>query len=416
MVIYELATQPEWIPYLASVFAPAIPVWIMGRAAAERPACDKRESLFWGWRDVVLPFISGLRVPHDTLFLVCEADWCFSPEHEQVLREYMADTDGKYVWCPPIPPKQTPQSDQPADAALPTGRAKGKGKGKGKGKDAAGTQRPTKRRAYDPRADTPAGRPEDQPPRMWQWWFPERRRRANSRPGEYQVGSQTLHDLVYFCNTASFHGVGDLVWLSYDGYRWGKRPGVPGNGTTALGLTKQGALNLAHYLTLSEQPGHLDRRLGEALFTAEHDQWECVLMLKESASYAWASFGGYVAHVSGCDPKVGFRPCKWVDPIQPYTRAFPERPARDARWDRWLVRCCNTGAAKDNKVASVNPRSEDRPGFWLTYFPEEVFVDGQPDADKCAEIIAGQIQQRRPSSGLAEAETGDAVPQDLQTS
>lgn len=384
-----MATSSEWLPYLASIFAPLVPVWIMGRAAAERPACRSKEALWWGWRDAVLPYIQGLRVPQDTLFIVCESDWCMAPEHESTLCKYIDDLAERYVWCPPPPPRSARPSDQPD--VTPGAAASSSA-----GPVPARTQ-PQKRarqgKPRDPREETPEEGA--QAPRRWQWWYPVRRRRACKSADGQEPPAVMLYDLVYFCNAASYHGVGDLVWLSYDRDRWGRKS-TPGNGSTAIALTKAGAAQMSHYMILSDQPGHIDLKLGEALFTTEHDDLECVRILRDSASYAWNCFGGYHSHVSGCDKKAGYRLCSWRAPIQPYTRRVPERPARDCRFNRWLCKCRPTGTAFENKVAEIDPTREERHGFWLTHFEAELMTDGRPDACKCADAVLAEIQRRRP--------------------
>ena len=387
VIIYEAASAIEWIPYLASIFAPLVPVWIMGRAAAERPACPRQESLWWGWRDCVLPYIQGLRVPQDTLFIVAEADWCMAPEHESVLCDYVDDLKARFVWCPPAPDRRR-QSDQPD--------TEGAGSASSAAPKAAAANPRTRKRGktqqYDPRADNPSTAA--QPPRLWQWWYPERLRRPPVKEGVVQDSSPMLCDLVYFCNVAGYHGVGDLVWLSYDNYRWGRK-GTPGNGSTAIAITKHGASQLLPFMTLSDQPGHIDLKLGEVLFTVEHDEWECVRILKECSSYAWHAFGGYHAHISGCDRKASYRTCRWKAPMQPYTRQLPERPAGDAKHHRWLVRCASRGAPQEHRIAEVVTLRRTREGLWLTYYDEDVMTDGAPDPVKCAAVVLAEIENRR---------------------
>jgi hypothetical protein len=410
VVNHERAEPSEWVPYLASAFAPVVPLWVMGRAAAERPACARKEALFWGWRDAVLPFILGVRVPEDTIFIVAEADWCFSPEHEEVINNYQDDLQRRHVWCPPAPARATAaQSDQPAGSAAEAGTASPSRAGS---EERRGKRR--RNRPQDPRERDP-GDPSKLPPRSWQWWYPERVRRQRAPDSGFQEAPVLLFDLVYCCNYAGYHGCGDLVWLSYDGYRHGRRAAVPGNGTTALALTKAGAQQLLHYMSLSDQPGHMDQRLAAALFTPEHDDLECVRLLKESSSYVWAAYGGYHSHISGCDRRAGYRVCSWSDPMAPYTRRLPERPAGDARWHRWLVRCANTGSAKDNKIAEVDPARDLRPGIWVTFFEEEVMTDGRPDIDKCAAVILAATEERRARAAAAAAAASSTTEQDGTT-
>ena len=89
---HELATDIEKIPYLASAFSPAVPVWIYGRPAAERPACGRETALWHAWVDSVLPLVQSMRVPADTLFIIAESDWVMSEEHAAVVDEYLEET------------------------------------------------------------------------------------------------------------------------------------------------------------------------------------------------------------------------------------------------------------------------------------------------------------------------------------
>lgn len=400
VVIYELAGPSEWIPYLASIFAPLIPVWIWGRAAAERPACRGADALWHGWKDLILPYIMGLRVPKDTLFIVCESDWCMAPEHETVLQEYMDIQQDRFVWCPPAPKPPPRPSDQPEGGGSAVGAASSQSHPAAQ----QGRKKQKLRGGDDLRRQSPETG--EMPPRRWQWWYPQRLRRKATSADGFEPASPMLFDLVFFCNAASYHGVGELIWLSWDNDRWGRKS-TPGNGSTAIALTKDGAANLHGYLILSDQPGHIDRRLTEALFTREHDDYECVRLLRESASYAWYSFGGYHSHQSGCDRKVGFRKARWGPPIQPYTRRLPERPAGDCRYHRWLCRCAPQGTAKENRIAEIDPSSCERMGMWYTYFEPELLTDDMPDISKLTDVILREIERRRPTPPVHPSPTSE---------
>ena len=399
VVIYELAEETEWLPYLASIFFPLVPLWIYGRAAAERPACERKEALWWGWQDAVLPFIHGLRAPEDTLFIVAEADWIMAEEHETVLMEYVDDLRSRFVWCPPAPVR-TRSSDQPS--AMPDALASDQPP-MPKAAQRRTRKRP-KARAVDPREDNPTDAP--QPPRLWQWWFPERVRRPLQSGEEVEPTAPMLMDLVYFCNVASAHGVGELVWPSYDGYRRGPRE-VPGNGSTAIALTKTGAARLLTEMIMDGHSGHIDQFLSSLLFSTEHDS-DNAQLIRQTSSYAWHSFGAYHGHITGCDKKKRYRVCHWLPPKQPYTRRLVERPADDCRYNRWLVRCRPTGTARDNKVVEVDPTIQRREAMWLTHFDENVLTNGAPDPSKCAAAVLEEVQNRRRERAAARS-TGATV-------
>lgn len=401
MIVYELAQPSEWVPYLASVLAPLVPIWILGRAAAERPACPGKQALYWAWTELILPYILGMRVPHDTLFIIAESDWCFSPEHETVLNQYIDDLRDRKIWCPPAP-QRAPASNQPQGQS---GASSSETAPQGSAAKLPPWKRPRNPTTEELRKTSPSG--DNQPPRRWQWWYPERRRRR-VRPGGRSGRSRTLNDIVFFCNTASYHGVGELIWLSYDGY--GKnRPGTPGNGSTAIAITKSGAELLQPLLSLSAQPGHIDQQLREILFTKTYDHFEGARMLRESASYAWNGFGGYHSHISGCDRRAGFRVCSWTPPIQPYTRVISERPARDCRNERWVVACSPSGSAQDNKICAVDMTEPDEPcGSWVTYCEPEYWGDLHPDPELLAAAVLQETAKMRPASASTAAHSPEA--------
>jgi hypothetical protein len=215
-----------------------------------------------------------------------------------------------------------------------------------------------------------------------------------------------LMDLVYFCNVASAHGVGELVWLSYDGYRRGPRQ-VPGNGSTAIALTKTGAARLLTEMIMDGHSGHIDQFLSSLLFSTEHDS-DNAQLIRQTSSYAWHSFGAYHGHITGCDKKKRYRVCHWLPPKQPYTRRLVERPADDCRYNRWLVRCRPTGTARDNKVVEVDPTIQRREAMWLTHFDENVLTNGAPDPSKCAAAVLEEVQNRRRERAAARS-TGATV-------
>ena len=58
-----------------------------------QPASARRQ-------DAALPFIHGLRVPADIIFIVAEAAWNLAEEHGTVLVEYADRLRKGYAWCP----------------------------------------------------------------------------------------------------------------------------------------------------------------------------------------------------------------------------------------------------------------------------------------------------------------------------
>ena len=161
------ATEPRctWScknPILAQHIRAVGAVWIYGRVAAERPACERKEPLWWGWQDAAWPLSHGLRAPEDILCIDAEADWILAEEQETVLLEYAEDLRACYARCPLVPSwtrlndlldamAGTAASDQPP---IP------------KAAHMRGRRRP-KAGAIDHLADNPSDSP--QAPRRWQW-------------------------------------------------------------------------------------------------------------------------------------------------------------------------------------------------------------------------------------------------------
>ena len=56
---------------------------VAGRSAALELVIHPRECVYYGWKDVLLPLMLSGLVPDDTLFLVCEEDFRFSPADAQ---------------------------------------------------------------------------------------------------------------------------------------------------------------------------------------------------------------------------------------------------------------------------------------------------------------------------------------------
>lgn len=341
VLVYTGATDTEFLPYLASVFAPLVPVFIWSRDA-KRTQCPPKEALWYTWLDCILPFIRASRTPADTLFIVAEADWCLSGSHEQACAKYLNETSRRWVLCDPVP---TTSPADPSDvASSPSAQPKTE------------PRRPSQQGGRK-RKGPHGGRKGDRPAAergYHEWWHPTRLRRPPTvGSGELEPSSPFLDDIVYMCNTAAAHQQGDLVWLSYATFASKKNKQI-GNGSTALALTRFGAEHMHQWMQQSSA-GHIDLKLLEMLRKPPSAQpVEAARLLQEHSCYIWNSVGGYRAHLSGCDPKQGERACDWSkDPVQEWTRQVrTERP--NTNTERWAVRA-QKGLRTRTKSRTWNP-------------------------------------------------------------
>lgn len=405
VVTHEGASDIERVPYLASVFAPAVPLWVYGRPAAERPACGRDTAVWHAWEDAVIPLVLSMRVPADTLFVVAESDWVFSKTHADTVNGYLEESQYQHLLCPPMPPQKTAEDATSAQPSSPPAGGKGKG---GRGRKRNRQDRTEKFSTKWTPVMTSAQ------PSFEHWWHPARRRRPGVVPGA--AAGPLLEDIVFACNAASFHKRGDFVWLSYNGGRE-KRKDFPGWGTTALAITRQGAQLLQGWMQATK-PGHLDCRLSEALAsdvsTSAQPGHDALRELQRVGCYVWNAYGGFCTHLSGCHKKATHtRHCSWKAPHQAWTRQIADASNASASIERWLVAFKPSGDAKANKLAVVDPAAKDgRPGTWVTFFPPEVIEAGEPNADKLTALVIELANQTKMSA--QPSTSASAVPPALQ--
>ncbi len=92
---------------------------------------------------------------------------------------------------------------------------------------------------------------------------------------------------------AAAYGLGDVVRLSYDGYRRGLRE-VPAN--AAVAVTKTGLARLFTRMIMDGRSGHIDQFLPNLLFSSEHGARNARL-LEQTSRYRWHLFGAYHGHI-----------------------------------------------------------------------------------------------------------------------
>jgi hypothetical protein len=51
VLTYELQRPDQVDDYLSQKFAPMVPLLVFGRAASSDPGCERRNAVFYGWKD-----------------------------------------------------------------------------------------------------------------------------------------------------------------------------------------------------------------------------------------------------------------------------------------------------------------------------------------------------------------------------
>ena len=299
--------------------------------------------IFFGYQDVGLPYICDKRHQDDTLFICCEADFRYY-EADCLLQEDWIASLASSSLAPsiatgqPPPPPSDPSPDQPS-------------------------------------AD-PVAPPPPPPPRLGNW---ERSSATRGRPTAEEM-SEELRDVVRCCTAAHREGLGDLVWLSWNGSA-NKRRGSPSYGSQMIAYTRLAALEVKRAMVLSP-PQHYDTWLRALLETrwAEDaepragDEAEPRARRVWGASYVWPSIGNFDEHVSGCDLKVagdGVRKSQWK---QSWVQAGVRPRFSDDR-PRWIcTKAPGVGIKWHRQVCFDDDRSLE----WWTASPPRVWWSQDP--------------------------------------
>ena len=107
--------------------------------------------------------------------------------------------------------------------------------------------------------------------------------------------------ILRMCTLAHRHGLGKVVWLSYNCGTLGNpkmaRPTLISSASTLVALSVNGARAL-HALIVSATPLHID-----LWFARQLEQYTETL----GCSYVNPPIGSYGEHLSGCEPSAGLR-------------------------------------------------------------------------------------------------------------
>jgi hypothetical protein len=369
-VTHETPTEQEEIPYLASVFSPAVILEMVGKTAALPPEVDRKEAVWHCWHDALLPFMSSPQFPPDTLFLVCEGDLRLAEVHENVCRAYEASLTPQRWRGPPhkLPPKAATDTEDPASSEQP-------------------------RRGEDPWQQEDS---EDKD----KWWNAPA---PASAPADRTDRGRNplLEQIVAICTIATREGHGDFIWLTWTPTKNSPHgDGVyhPNVGCTCIALSKAGASNLYTIMDSEKpKPRHFDNYLSSILADGELAAG-ATRRLRDRACYLWDPMGGFADHTSGCDMRGPLvRSCHWCD-----VQDWPLRLTGSKRSARWLVRFGRAGKNVSRKLCVL---PDNVAGIqWQTYLPAKFRgSDGQVDMKKMHLALGG-----------ADDEADDTEPSDTE--
>ena len=180
---------------------------------------------------------------------------------------------------------------------------------------------------------------------------------SKSSGAESRHPSQEIQDVVKMVTAASRRGVGDLVWLSWDGFNRRGKKQKPQHAATLIAVSLEGAWKLRIAFAEGKfQQKHWDVTLLAYLY--EHGD-------AFRASYVFPSIGSYKGHVSGSEDTLGWRPANWEQSwVQAGTRASDVREGAT----RWIARFAGKGLSWVCQVPLPEvPGSLD----WMTLKPEQ---------------------------------------------
>jgi hypothetical protein len=345
---HRAAAPEERVPYLASIFAPAPVLEIEGRAADLPPACPRRQAVWWGWHDSILPLALSPQTPPDTLVLVIESDFRLCEEHSKACKEYDEDGGEMVSWHGPPKRTRTGWAAEPPKGGRPKGD-----RGKGTGELSA--------------------------PVALNWW----ERRYPEAPAPTSKNSPHLENIVGVVTHATREDHGLLVWLSWETKN---DRNTPQNGSTVVALTKTAAAGLLLLMGRAKKPTHFDCWLTQGLCGQDDDpDW---ILLRNHSCYVWNPIGGYQTHKSGCESEL-MREEAWK-------RWQPWADVRPSQKPRWLVRFGDKDThPRSRKVADLP--AAPRLTQWKTYIPASMRGEtGQRfNEAKLARAVGAQSWRRR---------------------
>ena len=164
--------------------------------------------------------------------------------------------------------------------------------------------------------------------------------------------SQELLDVVGLANQASRHGLGHIVWFSWEGAISGKgRKWIPTEGTNFLAIDREGARKLRSYLE-SVSPGPFDTILARWLTSAQVGN-------EVGASYTWPSCGSCVRYTTG--------DAQFLRVQSSFGQSHVQEGFRHGQSERWICRFQPSGNpdwAKKAKYDEADWTTEMPPTKW----------------------------------------------------
>ena len=327
MLTHAGASKEEAVPYMETHASRVLTV--AGCSAMLHQGIQPAQAVHYGWKDCLLPIMLSGQVPEDTLFLVCEEDFRFDTEELNSIRDADAlkrrfpKTQGisliqeldarrkqrghadfqngectfRYLW---EELEQELEQQGAERSAAPHGDERSASRA------AHGAERSAARAAHGDGRSASRAAASARAPATSDRKRPRRKRRRSRTASPESKWSQSLEDLVAYCNVAAKGKAGDVVWLSWcppgraDDAKSNRMKAdtwfVPTHGTTCLGISIRGARAIEHALQqhMSQGPWHFDVWLQNQL-GKNHHGFEGF-----GASYLWPPTGSYATHVSGC--------------------------------------------------------------------------------------------------------------------
>ena len=285
---HENASYEERAPYLAAKWDPMPIVVVYGRCATLQPTVLREQSVWYGWRDHILPLILSKKFMPDTLFIVAEEDWRIDADDVPVTMADLTGLDAAGVSPSPAAAQSSASAvasstiwDFPQDGLQPEPQQDFVPDWGG-----APCSEPVAEEgaSLPPREPFAAGVVEE--PFLHRVF---KQKRANA---EFP---KSLKDVVHICTTAHRCDIGDLVWLSWEPSR---RACHPGHGTTAVCLTQMAAEVLLPWVQTT-QLFHFDVNLVKGLSKPD----PALAALK--ACYVHPTVGSFAEHISGIETHAG---------------------------------------------------------------------------------------------------------------
>ena len=221
-------------------------------------------------------------------------------------------------------------------------------------------------------------------------------RTKKPKPHEFEQMGEELPDIVKIVTQASRHGVGELVWLTWDGGRGVKAKGPqggwrqahPAHASTAIAVSVQGAKGLQAVWASHIPRGHFDVSLLKALMNNE------TVRAAVPACFCHPSVG-YRTHKSSI--LVAERPAMWDLPcVQEGTRAYSA-----GHQHRSLHEFCPKGHPPELAQVRLPEKGEDL--RWFTYNPDpDPTTADEPVASAQGSKGKGKKGQRPACSSLCQ--------------